>query len=86
MSTTVNIHEAKAHLSELLNRALDGEEVVIARANKPLVRLTPIEPPRRKRVFGQNFGGWTESDLDAVLAPLPEDIWEPSPTDPLEQG
>jgi prevent-host-death family protein len=40
----VNIHEAKAKLSSLLDRALAGEEVVIARAGKPLARLTPVAP------------------------------------------
>ena len=40
MSTkTVNIHEAKTHLSKLLALALEGEEVIIAKASKPLVRL-----------------------------------------------
>lgn len=48
--STVNIHEAKTHLSRLVDAAVRGEEVVIARANRPLVKLVPIEeavPPRR---------------------------------------
>jgi len=47
---TVNIHEAKTHLSRLVDEALRGEEVVIARANRPLVKLVPLAdtlPPRR---------------------------------------
>lgn len=40
----VNIAEAKAHLSALVQKALTGEEVVIARDNKPLVKLVPLEP------------------------------------------
>lgn len=40
---TVNVHEAKAKLSELIERVLDGEDVVIARRNVPLVRLTAVE-------------------------------------------
>lgn len=50
----VNIHEAKTHLSRLIERAEQGEEVVIARAHKPVVRLVPVaasSPPRRP-------GGW----------------------------
>jgi prevent-host-death family protein len=43
MAVQVNIAEAKAKLSSLLDQALAGEEVVIARAGKPLVRLTPVE-------------------------------------------
>ena len=46
----VNLHDAKTHLSRYVDRALAGEEVVIARAGKPLVRLVPLETqpaPRR---------------------------------------
>jgi prevent-host-death family protein len=46
----VNLHDAKTHLSRYVDQALAGEEVVIARAGRPLVRLVPIEahlPPRR---------------------------------------
>jgi prevent-host-death family protein len=46
----VNLHDAKTHLSRYVDRALAGEEVVIARAGKPLVRLMPVSderPPRR---------------------------------------
>jgi prevent-host-death family protein len=42
----VNIHEAKTHLSRLIEQALAGEEVVIAKAGNPLVRLVRIEPDR----------------------------------------
>lgn len=48
--TTVNIHEAKTHLSRLVDEAVAGGEVVIARANRPLVKLTPLAealPPRK---------------------------------------
>ncbi len=46
----VNLHDAKTHLSRYVDQALAGEEVVIARAGKPLVRLVPLETqlaPRR---------------------------------------
>ena len=43
MSCQVNIAEAKAKLSELLDRALAGEEIIIARAGKPLARLAPVK-------------------------------------------
>lgn len=74
MSTrTVNIHEAKTHLSELLVLALEGEEVIIARANKPIARLVPIEAPRQKRVFGLHRGEFYISrDFDE---PLPDSFW-----------
>ena len=41
---TVNIHEAKTHLSRLIERASKGESFIIAKAGKPMVRVVPIEP------------------------------------------
>lgn len=52
----VNLYEAKAKLSALLDKALAGEEVVIARAGKPVARLTPIAPAAGTR-SGVRFGG-----------------------------
>lgn len=51
----VNIHEAKARLSSLLEMAVAGEDVVIARAGKPVARLTPLHPARTKS--GVRIGG-----------------------------
>jgi prevent-host-death family protein len=52
-----NIHEAKTHLSQLLQYVERGEEVVICRAGKPLARLVPMEEiPVKKRVLGQFKG------------------------------
>ena len=53
MATIVNIHEAKTHLSKLLAKAVAGEEVVIAKAGKPLARIVPYveEPGRRELGF-----------------------------------
>lgn len=47
-----NIHIAKAHLSELIQKSLLGEEVIIARDNKPMVKLVAIRPPNRQRKIG----------------------------------
>ena len=46
----INLHDAKTHLSRYVEQALDGEEVVIAKAGKPLVRLVPVgqQEPRRR--------------------------------------
>jgi len=48
--TIYNIHEAKTHFSKLLERVLNGEEVVIAKAGKPVARILPVvkEVPQRK--------------------------------------
>lgn len=48
----VNIHDAKTQLSKLIERARHGEEVIIAKAGKPVVRLTAVEPRQRGRKFG----------------------------------
>jgi prevent-host-death family protein len=48
-----NIHEAKTQLSKLVERALQGEEVIIARAGKPAVRLVPIRESDTPREGGQ---------------------------------
>jgi prevent-host-death family protein len=48
MPSVVNIHEAKTHLSRLLEAVERGDEVVIARAGKPIATLSPYVPPRRK--------------------------------------
>ena len=63
----VNVHEAKTHLSRLLLRVAGGEEIVIARAGKPVARLVPIEP-KPQRVIGQDDGLFeVPDDFDASL-------------------
>jgi prevent-host-death family protein len=53
---TVNIHEAKTHLSRLIERAAKGEPVVIAKAGKPLVRMVAVETPEAPRRLGFMVG------------------------------
>jgi len=52
--TTVNVHEAKTHLSRLLERVRQGEQIVIARAGKPVAILSPIEQPPVNRAPGKD--------------------------------
>jgi len=54
--TTYNIHDAKTHFSKLLERAANGEEVVIAKAGKPIARLLPIAPVIASRKPGNDAG------------------------------
>lgn len=54
--SVVNIHEAKTQLSRLVDEAVRGGEVVIARANKPLVKLIPVEEARPPRRLGTAAG------------------------------
>ena len=66
-----NIHEAKSQLSKLVEQAMNGEEVIIARAGTPMVRLVPIHPDASPRVGGQWKGRIRiAEDFDA----LPDDI------------
>jgi len=69
--TTVGVHEAKTHLSRLLQRVAAGEEVVITRSGEPVARLVPVErtPVRR---LGLDQGGFVvPDDFDD---PLPDDV------------
>lgn len=64
----VNIHEAKTHLSRLIQEALEGEEIIIARGNQPLVRLVLVESARPQRSTGWAKGSVhvTETFDDAL--------------------
>lgn len=68
---TVNIHQAKTHLSRLIEAAAAGETVVIAKAGKPLVKLTALDAPagRAKRRLGFMAGQFTvPDDFDSMGA------------------
>jgi len=52
---TVNIHEAKTHLSKLVEQAVEGEPFIIAKAGKPLVKVTRLDAPSGKRVKRLGF-------------------------------
>ena len=54
--TTVNVHEAKTHLSRLLARVEAGERITIARAGKPIAILTPANLPAQERTSGLGKG------------------------------
>jgi len=70
--TTVNVHEAKTQLSQLLLRITLGEEVVIAKAGKPIARLVPFAAQPVHRVAGSAQGQvWMAPDFDA---PLPDEL------------
>jgi prevent-host-death family protein len=70
----VNLYEAKTQLSSLVERVAKGEEIVIAKAGKPMARLIAMtQEPKLPRKSGQNLLGITyiAEDFDA---PLPEDV------------
>ena len=65
-SMVVNVHEAKTHLSRLLQRVKGGEEIVIARAGVPVARIVPVELAGAKRKLGIDKGlVWIADDFDA---------------------
>lgn len=75
--TSVTVHKAKTHLSQLIAAAEAGEDVVITRANVPAVRLVPITPTPPRRVFGALAGQVAVGP--AFFEPLPDDeiaAWE----------
>jgi prevent-host-death family protein len=72
MSTVVNVHEAKTHLSRLLEDVAAGADVVIARAGKPVARLVPIERLPKPKQLGQ-LRGRIKVPAD-FNAPLPADV------------
>jgi prevent-host-death family protein len=66
------VHAAKTHLSRLIEQAAAGEEIVIAKAGKPVARLVPFAPRREPRQPGLMKGKiWIAEDFDE---PLPEEI------------
>jgi prevent-host-death family protein len=76
---TVNVHEAKTHLSRLLERVERGQEIVIARAGKPVAKLVPIDDTTTRRPIGLDKGKiWMSDDFDE---PLP---WQIFPGFPYE--
>lgn len=76
-ATPVTIHAAKTHLSQLIARVEAGEEIVIARGDKPVARLVPIaaaaDPGPRQLGFLAHLG------------PIPDDAFDPDPADWADQ-
>jgi prevent-host-death family protein len=56
MSSVINVHEAKTHLSRLLEEVAAGAELIIAKAGKPMARLSPVTPRSRLKKLGQLKG------------------------------
>ncbi len=78
---TVNIHEAKTQLSRLLEAVERGEEVVIARAGKPVAVLTADRPPRNRIAPPGSMEGqvWMSDDVDEPLDNLFDYLKEDDP-------
>jgi prevent-host-death family protein len=76
MELTVNVHEAKTHLSRLLEQVQQGREIVLAKAGKPIARIVPLAPQPPRRRSGRLAG----KVGPAFFEPLPEKelaAWNP---------
>jgi prevent-host-death family protein len=81
----VNIHEAKTHLSRLVDRAAAGEEVIIGRAGKPVAKLVAYTPPVERRTMGAMRGQiWIAPDFDETDEEVIE-LFENSELFPTEE-
>ena len=77
MSAIVNVHEAKTHLSKLLERAHAGEEITIAKAGKPYAKLVKIDDAAKVK---RTPGGWPG------VGDIPDSVWfDPLPDDILDK-
>ena len=70
MAEQVNVHQAKTHLSRLIERVETGEEIILARAGRPVARLVPFAPRREPRVPGA-WRGRVDIAPDFDVTPQP---------------
>jgi prevent-host-death family protein len=78
---TVNMHEAKTHLSKLVERVEKGEEIVISRAGKPAAKLVPVPQEKSGK---RKLGGWegklwmvSEKEMEKVDQEIAEEFYGP---------
>ena len=72
---TVNIHEAKTHLSRLVDRAAKGEPFIIAKAGIPMAKLVPLDDKQPKKFNFKVLKGLLSAEVAAALEqPLPDDV------------
>lgn len=70
----VNVHEAKTHLSRILDQACSGEKVIICRNNVPIAELKPLPTETEKKIRRIGLGAGTAVIHDSFFEPLPDDI------------
>ena len=81
----VNMHHAKTHLSKLVERALQGEDIILARNGTPLVRLVPIDRPIDRRPTGLHATALSDEEAEEALRPLSNEelgFWEERDLEP----
>ncbi len=74
---TVNLYDAKTNLSRLVERAAEGEEIIIAKAGRPLARLVPLAKRQGPRTLGLMRGQiWVGDDFDSPLPAVIQDAFD----------
>ena len=73
---SVNIHEAKTNLSRLIEQAVHGESFVVAKAGKPMVRVTKIDAPEPRRIGFLAGQGSVPDDFDTMGADEIREMFE----------
>lgn len=70
----VTIHQAKTHFSKLIQRALAGEEIIVAKGKEPVARIVPIPEAQKTRTLGGAKGivKYISSDFDESLEEFPD--------------
>jgi prevent-host-death family protein len=79
---TVNMHEAKAHLSRLVDRAAQGEPFIIAKSGRPLVKVVPLDAPEKREIRRFDFLAGKISipdDFDTMFAEEIEEMFYGKP-------
>lgn len=72
---TVTVHEAKTHLSRLLARVREGEEIIIAKGKQPQAKLVPIYDPLKLPRLGGTLGPISDEEAEEALRSLPREYW-----------
>ncbi len=72
MVSIYNIHEAKTHFSKLIEKARFGEEVIVAKTGKPVVKIVPVDAPIKQRQPGSALGMFSMGD--DFDDPLPQEM------------
>lgn len=82
----INIHQAKTQLSKLVEEAAQGEEIIIAKAGKPIARLVAIEKvsanPRKPGAMKGQI--WIRDDFDEPISEAELALWNDSPIFPID--
>ena len=82
----VNVHEAKTHLSRLLERVSAGEEIVIAKAGRPVAKLVPyLESEEPRKMGGWKGRVWIADDFDELPPDILAAFYGEDPDDPLNE-